>query len=150
MESSSRGGPRPHCAPYAAARTNRSDSHSLRCRPSQYPGASRSAVSSHYRDTIAIRLPHREAFKQVWAMLLRAFPDVHVTVEDLIAEGDKVVSRSVVTGTHKGEFMGLAPTGKSVTYNEIFIVRFVKGRIAEAWGVVDIFSLRQQLGVAPA
>ncbi len=91
-----------------------------------------------------------KALKQVWAVLLRAFPDLHVTVEDLIAEGDKVVCRNTVTGTHLGEYRGLPPTGKSVTYNEIFIVRFAGGRIAEIWGVVDVFSQMQQLGAIPA
>ena len=80
-------------------------------------------------------------------MLLRGLPDVHVTVEDLIAEGDKVVNRNTVTGTHQGEYMGLPPTGKSVTYNEIFIFRFANGRIAEMWGVVDVLSQMKQLGV---
>jgi predicted SnoaL-like aldol condensation-catalyzing enzyme len=55
----------------------------------------------------------------------------------VIAEGDKVVGRSVVTGTHQGEYMGLSPTGNSVTYDEIFVFRFVDGRIAETWGVVE-------------
>ncbi len=91
-----------------------------------------------------------QALKQVWAMLLRAFPDLHVKVEDLIAEGDKIVSRNTVTGTQRGEYMGLPPTGKSVTYNEIFIFRFVNGRIAETWGVVDVLSQMRQLGVVQA
>jgi steroid delta-isomerase-like uncharacterized protein len=91
-----------------------------------------------------------QALKQVWAMLLRGLPDIHVTVEDLIAEGDKVVNRNTVTGIHKGEYMGLPPTGKSITYNEIFIFRFANGRIAEMWGVVDVFSQMRQLGVIPA
>jgi steroid delta-isomerase-like uncharacterized protein len=91
-----------------------------------------------------------QALEQVTVMLLRAFPDLHLTVEDLIAEGDKVVGRTVVTGTHHGEYMGHSPTGKSITYNEIFIFRFVDGRIAETWGVVDVFSQMQQLGVIPA
>jgi steroid delta-isomerase-like uncharacterized protein len=91
-----------------------------------------------------------QALKQVWAMLLRGLPDVHVTVEDLIAEGDKVVNRNTVTGTHQGEYMGLPPTGKSITYNEIFIFRFTNGRIAEMWGVVDVFSQMKQLGVIAA
>src|SRR5689334_18487937 len=82
-----------------------------------------------------------QALKQVFWGLQRAFPDLHLTVEDLIAEGDRVVSRNVVTGTHQGELRGLPPTGKSVAYNEIFISRFVDGRIAEMWGVVDVFSL---------
>ena len=91
-----------------------------------------------------------QALKQVWPMLLRGLPDAHITIEDLIAEGDKVVSRNSVTGTHQGEYMGLPPTGKSVTYNEIFILRFVNGRVAETWGVVDVLSQLKQLGAIPA
>ncbi|WP_424533431.1 ester cyclase [Sphaerisporangium viridialbum] len=91
-----------------------------------------------------------QALKQVWAVLIRAFPDIHVTVEDVIEEGDKIVSRNTVTGTHQGEYRGLPPTGKSITYNEIFIVRFAGGRIAEIWGVVDVFSQMRQLGAIPA
>jgi steroid delta-isomerase-like uncharacterized protein len=88
--------------------------------------------------------------EMVFARLYRAFPDLHITVEDVIAEGDKVVERDTVTGTHQGEYMGLPPTGKSVAYSEIFIMRFVNGRIAEIWGVVDVFSLMKQLGMIPA
>lgn len=87
------------------------------------------------------------AFKEVWRILLRTYPDIHLTVEDLIAEGDKVVGRTVVTGTQQGEFMGVAPTGKRVTYNEIFILRMTDGRIIEVWGVVDIFAQMRQIGV---
>ncbi len=90
-----------------------------------------------------------QAIKQVWAILLRAYPDLHVKVEDLIVEGDKFVARNTVTGTHQGEYMGVSPTGKSVTYNEIFIARFADGRIAETWGVVDVLSQMKQLGVIP-
>ncbi|GAA3643140.1 ester cyclase [Nonomuraea antimicrobica] len=90
-----------------------------------------------------------QALKQVWTVLLRAFPDIHVAVEDVIAEGDKVVSRNTVTGTHLGEYRGLAPTGRSVTYHEIFIIRFAGGRVAEIWGVVDVFSQLRQLGALP-
>jgi predicted ester cyclase len=91
-----------------------------------------------------------QALKQVWPVLLRAYPDLRVTVEDLIEEGDKVVARNTVTGTHQGEYLGIAPTGRSVTYKEIFICRFVDGRIAEIWGVVDVFSQLKQLGTMPA
>lgn len=87
-----------------------------------------------------------QALKQVWAVLLHAFPDIHVTVEDVIAEGDKVVSRNTVTGTHRGEYQGMPPTGRSVTYGEIFILRFEDGRIAEIWGVVDVLSQMRRLG----
>jgi predicted ester cyclase len=88
--------------------------------------------------------------KEVYATLHRAFPDLHITIEDLIEEGDKVVSRQSVTGTHQGEYMGIPPTGKSITYQEIFILRFAGRRIAETWGVVDLFSQMKQLGVIPA
>jgi predicted ester cyclase len=91
-----------------------------------------------------------EVLKHVWAVLLRAFPDLHLTVEDLIGEEDKVVARIVVTGTHLGEYMGMEPTGKSIAYDEIFIFRFANGRVVETWGVVDVFSQMRQLGVIPA
>jgi predicted ester cyclase len=86
---------------------------------------------------------------EVFARLHRAFPDLHIAVEDMIAEGDKVVARNVVTGTHQGEYMGLAPTGKRITYDEIFICRLAGGRIAETWGVVDVLSQMRQLGAIP-
>jgi steroid delta-isomerase-like uncharacterized protein len=91
-----------------------------------------------------------QALKQVWAVLLRAFPDLQLNIEDLIGEEDKVVARIVVTGTHLGEYMGLEPTGKSIAYDEIFIFRFANGRVVETWGVVDVFSQMKQLGVIPA
>jgi steroid delta-isomerase-like uncharacterized protein len=91
-----------------------------------------------------------QALKEVFTRLLELFPDLQVAIDDLIAEGDKVVSRNTVTGTHHGEYMGLAPTGKTITYNEIFIFRFSGGRIAETWGVVDVFSQMKQLGLIPA
>ena len=98
------------------------------------------------RTPLPVQATGAEALKQVWAMLLRAYPDLHVTVEDLIAEGDRVVSRNVVTGTHQGEYMGVPPTGNSVTYNEIFVFRFAGGRISETWGVVDVLAQMRQLG----
>jgi steroid delta-isomerase-like uncharacterized protein len=88
--------------------------------------------------------------EMVFDRLFRAFPDLHITLEDLIEEGDKVVEKDLVTGTHQGEFNGLPPTGKSVSYNEIFIMRFADGRIAEIWGIADVFSQMKQLGVIPA
>jgi predicted ester cyclase len=86
-----------------------------------------------------------QALKQVWVTLLRAFPDIQVTTEDVVAEGDKVVYRNTVTGTHLGEYRGMPPTGRSVTYGEIFIIRFADGLIAEIWGVVDVFAQLKQL-----
>jgi steroid delta-isomerase-like uncharacterized protein len=91
-----------------------------------------------------------QALEQVLAVLRRTFSDLHVAVEDMIAEGDKVVCRNTVTGTHRGEYRGLPPTGRSVTYDETFIFRFANGRIAEIWGVVDVFSQMKQLGLIQA
>lgn len=91
-----------------------------------------------------------EALKRVWQVLLRAFPDIHVAVEETITEGDKVVSRNTVTGTHRGEYQGLPPTGKTVTYNEIFIFRFTDGRITEIRGVVDVLAQLRRLGAFPS
>jgi hypothetical protein len=90
-----------------------------------------------------------QALKQVWATLLRAYPDLHVTLEDLFGAEDKLVARNTVTGTHQGEYLGVPPTGKSVTYNEMFIARFADGRIAETWGVVDLLSQMKQLAAIP-
>jgi steroid delta-isomerase-like uncharacterized protein len=90
------------------------------------------------------------AIKEVFTTLLRAYPDLHIEVDDLIEEGDKVVARQTVTGTHLGEYMGLAPTGRHVAYNEVFIFRYVDGRIAETWGVVDVLSQMKQLGLIAA
>jgi steroid delta-isomerase-like uncharacterized protein len=110
-------------------------------------------IDDVFKPDVLIRTPlpleaeGAQAVKQLWATLLRAYPDVHVTVEDVIAEGDKVVCRNVVTGTHRGEYMGIPPTGRSVAYNEMFIGRFEGGRIAETWGVVDVLSQMRQLGV---
>lgn len=102
------------------------------------------------RTPVPVEATGAQALEEVFTRLRRAFPDLQVTIEDLIAEGDKVVSRNSVTGTHQGEYMGRPPTGRSVTYNEIFIFRFAGGRIAETWGVVDVLSQMKQLGVLPA
>jgi predicted ester cyclase len=87
------------------------------------------------------------ALNDLFAMLHDAFPDLHITVEDTIAEGDKVVGRNSLTGTHRGFYMGLSPTGKRVVYSEIFIFRFAEGQIVEIWGVVDVVGQLRQLGV---
>jgi predicted ester cyclase len=87
------------------------------------------------------------AFERVWQILLRAYPDIRVTPEDVIVADDKIIARQVVTGTNRGEYMGHAPTGRTVSYNEIFIFRFVEGRIAEVWGVADVFAQLRQLGL---
>lgn len=91
-----------------------------------------------------------EALKRVWEVLLRAYPDIHVAVEERITEGDRIMSRNTVTGTHRGEYQGLPPTGRTVTYNEIFIFRFADGRITEIRGIVDVLAQLRQLGALPS
>ncbi|MEV4223037.1 ester cyclase [Nonomuraea sp. NPDC049725] len=101
------------------------------------------------RTPLPIRTEGVEALKEVLLTLHSAFPDLRVEVEDVIAEGDKVVTRNTCTGTHLGEYMGLAPTGRSVTYKEILIARFAGGRLAETWAVVDVAAQMRQLGMLP-
>jgi predicted ester cyclase len=94
--------------------------------------------------------PGAVGLKQAIARFREAFPDLQANAEDVIAAGDKVVGRFTVTGTHRGEFMDIAPTGKTITYDEIVIVRFKDGRIVEHWAVADALAMMQQLGVIPA
>ena len=82
-------------------------------------------------------------------MFRTAFPDIHFTVEDQIAEGDNVVNRVTARGTHQGELMGIPPTGKQVTVTGITIDHIVGDKLAESWGILDIWGMMQQLGVAP-
>lgn len=90
-----------------------------------------------------------QLLKEVFAMLLQAYPDLRIVVEDMIAEGDKVVARNTVTGTHRGSYMGIPPTGESVTYDEVFILRFAGGQIVQMWGLVDVLAQLRQLGAIP-
>ena len=87
--------------------------------------------------------------KQLYTAPLTAFPDAHLLVEDLIAEGDKVVHRATLRGTHQGELMGIPATGKVVTYTAILISRFAGGKFVEDWEQADMLGLFQQLGVIP-
>ena len=88
-----------------------------------------------------------EGFKQFYTMFLKGFPDCHETIEDIIAEGDKVWSRSTITGTHTGEYRGLAPTGKKITFTGVDICRIVDGKIVETESVNDFSDFYKQLGV---
>lgn len=88
-----------------------------------------------------------EGLKQLITRILRAFPDHHETIDDMVAEGDKVVALVRWTGTHQGEYLGIAPTGKQVTYTAITIYRIVGGKVVESWQEGDRVGLVQQLGV---
>jgi steroid delta-isomerase-like uncharacterized protein len=97
-----------------------------------------------------MEVPGPEGLKQVFTMLRTAFPDWSESVEELIAEGDRVVFRVTGRGTHRGDFMGVPPTGKAVTMPGIDIVRIVDGRLAEHWAQFDQIGMMRQLGVMPA
>ena len=92
----------------------------------------------------------REAYKQFISMYYTAFPDLHFIVEDLIAEGDTVVARYTGHGTHQGDLMGIAPTGKQVAVTNILITRFANDKAIEQWLNFDALGMLQQLGVIPA
>ena len=95
--------------------------------------------------------PTKEGTLEFFGILRAAFPDMRMDVEDLIADEEKTVARVTVTGTHKGEFMGVPPTGTRVDVQLIDIMRFNRaGLVCEHWGVADMLSLMQQLGAVPA
>ena len=91
--------------------------------------------------------PGLEGAKAAHRIMLAGFPDYQTIIEDIISEGDKVVARIKMTGTHTGEFMSIPPTGKRISFTGIYIVRIVNGKIVEHWGEEDSVSLLQQLGV---
>jgi steroid delta-isomerase-like uncharacterized protein len=91
-----------------------------------------------------------ESLRQVVMMLRTAFPDLHYTIEELVAEGDTVAGRLTMSGTHQGPFMGIAPTGRAVQQAHMHFVRFVDGKAVEQRAVRDDLRLMQQLGVIPA
>jgi len=92
---------------------------------------------------------NREGYRQFVRMEFDAFADVSCAAEDVVAEGDKVAGRWTWRGTHNGEFMGVAPTGRQVTLTGICINRVVGGKIVEEWGEMDMLGLMQQLGAVP-
>jgi steroid delta-isomerase-like uncharacterized protein len=92
----------------------------------------------------------REGVKVLIQTFRGAFPDFKATITDIIAEGDKVVARQTWSGTHKGEFMGVAPTGKSVSIEVIDIIRITGGKFVEHWGQIDNMGLMTQIGAIPA
>jgi steroid delta-isomerase-like uncharacterized protein len=91
----------------------------------------------------------RDAYKQINTMFRVAFPDLTVTVEDLVAEGNKVAARWIWGGTQQGEMMGIPPTNKHVTATGTSIHRVAEGKIVESWFNFDSLGMMQQLGVVP-
>jgi steroid delta-isomerase-like uncharacterized protein len=93
--------------------------------------------------------PGREGHKQILAAFHSAFPDLNVTTEDIVTEGEKVVSRWSARGTHHGELLGIAPTGNGVTIKGIDVLRVAEGRIVERWSQFNSLEMMQQLGAVP-
>jgi len=94
--------------------------------------------------------PTPEGIKSWITSFRAAFPDLHYTLEDSIAEGDRVVQRATAHGTMKGDFMGMPASGKSATWSEIHITRYENGKAVEHWAVVDQLGMLAQLGFAQA
>jgi predicted ester cyclase len=90
--------------------------------------------------------PDREGIKQFINIIRIAFPDIKLTIEDLIAESDKVVERVTATGTNKGKFMGVNPTNKQIIVPLITINRFAGDKIVERWSISDQLAMMRQLG----
>jgi predicted ester cyclase len=91
-----------------------------------------------------------EGFRQLIETFRKAFPDIHVTFEQEFADGDYVIHRGYTTATHKGEFQGIAPTGKHVKLNTLDIWRVANGKAVENWVQMDLLGLMQQLGAIHA
>ena len=94
-------------------------------------------------------VPASMSVKQIFVALRAGIPDFQTTIEDLIAEGDRVAVRISWQGTHKGELMGIPPTGKHVKVTEMQIYRIANGKIVERWVESDVFGMMQQLGIIP-
>jgi len=93
-----------------------------------------------------LQLKGSESMKQTVTMLFKGFPDLHVTIEDIAAEADKVWDRVTVTGTHTGEYHGIAPTGKKITFTGVRIWRIIDGKVVERTSVYDFLDFYKQIG----
>jgi len=105
-------------------------------------------AANHVNHTDNVHGP--EEYKGFITMYRSAFPDLVMTIEDQIAEGDKVATRWTATGTHQGPLMGIPPTGKKIKATGTYVIRIVGGKILEEWGNMDALGMMQQLGVIPA
>lgn len=112
------------------------------------PSAATSFVAETYRRHVSPTLPPLDPDGQIkrLAGFRAAFPDIEITVEEVIADGDRLAFRSIMRGTHGGEFLGIAPTGRTVTVGLVDVIHFKDGRFEEQWGGPDLFDLLRQLG----
>ena len=97
-------------------------------------------------------LPRRGSYgaRQLYKILRTAFPDFHADIHWQLADGDRVTTYKTYHGTHRGEFLGVAPTGRQIQFETVDVMRVRNGKITEHWGVANLFSLVQQLGAWPA
>lgn len=109
------------------------------------------AVSSFAEDVVdhdpaPDQEPGREGFRNFWRTMLTAFPDARIEPSHLAADEDHVTVAYTLTGTHQGEFQGIAPTGKAIEISGVQLARFEEGRIVERWGSSDELGILKQLG----
>lgn len=118
-------------------------------------GGDLSLIDQYFAESFVDHTPlgglpsNREGVKIFFGAFKAAFPDLQATVHDQVAEGDKVVTRKTLAGTHQGEFMGIPATDRPLSLDVIDILRVVDGKITDHWTVVNQMSLLQQLGVIP-
>ena len=90
-----------------------------------------------------------EQLKATTTMFFEAFPDSSWAVENMVGEGDLVAYQVIIKGTHKGQFMGIAPTGNRIEMVDTSIKKITNGKLSESWGTIDSLSMMQQLGIIP-
>src|SRR5712692_9216368 len=95
------------------------------------------------------RTPDKDGARQLYKILRTAFPDFHADIHWQLADGDRVTTYKTYHGTHRGEFLGVAPTGRKIQFETVDVMRVRDGKITEHWGVANLFSLMQQLGAWP-
>ena len=95
-------------------------------------------------------VPGRQAWKERIAMFRRAFPDLSVTIDEMVVDGDRVATRTTIRGTHKEDLMGIPATGRAVEVIGVDITHLRDGQAVERWGGIDMFGLLHQLGAIPS
>ena len=108
-------------------------------------------LAAEYRDANALpgQEPGREGAKRAFSLYQEVFPDLRYTIEEMIAEGDTVVTRVTFRGTHRGALLGIPPTNRQVSVPAVHFTRLVEGTIREHWSLMDDLGLMQQLGLVP-
>ena len=105
------------------------------------------APSYSFKSPLGIDIKGAEGFKQNLAMMRSAFPDMNISIDDMLAVDEKVVTRFTMKGTFTGEMMGIPPTGKDISVSGIVITRWENGKEVEAWESIDTLAYYQQLGI---